>query len=123
MLLGKKQKKKNKEPYASRTEGNSAILFLSGEVDMKSSPRARAQLLDMVAAGKAVLVDMSEVSYIDSSGVATLVEGLQAARKAGAAFALVAVSPSARQVLELARLDQVFTLYDDLEQALATVGR
>ena len=96
------------------------ILYLAGEVDMKSSPLARTQILELVTNNNTVFVDLSAISYIDSSGIATLVEGLQAARQAGKRFALLAVSPAARQVLELARLDQVFPIYTDLSQAKAS---
>jgi len=55
-----------------------------------------------------LVVHLSEVTYIDSSGVATLVEGLRSARRHGTGFALMAPSPAVMQVLELARLDSVF---------------
>ena len=54
-----------------------------------------------------------QVSYIDSSGIAALVEGFQSARARGSRFALVAVSDAVRAVLELARLDRVFLIVAD----------
>ena len=71
-----------------------------------------------MAADRNVLVDLSAVTYIDSSGVASLVEALQASRKKGTQFALAAASEPARRVLELARLDRVFTMHDTVEDAL-----
>ena len=68
-----------------------------------------------------VLVDLSGVGYIDSSGVASLVESLQSARKTGSNLILVAVSEGARRVLELARLDKVFTICDTVEDGIAQV--
>jgi anti-sigma B factor antagonist len=65
-----------------------------------------------------VLVDLAGVSYIDSSGVANLVEGYQLARQLGVDFALLGVSPAAGKVLGLARLDEVFTQYRSLEDWL-----
>ena len=67
-------------------------------------------------------VDMAGVSYIDSSGVASLVESLQGARKAGCEFVLAAVSEPALRVLHLARLDTVFTIHESREAALAEIG-
>jgi len=64
------------------------------------------------------LVDMSAVDYIDSSGVATLVEGYQVSRSQRLAFALVGVSDAAMNVLKLARLDHVFPIYTSLNEAL-----
>ena len=74
----------------------------------------------MAVSGKrGVLVEMSEVSYIDSSGIASLVEAYQSARRDSTPFALVAVSDSAMRVLELARLDQVFSIHASVSDALA----
>ncbi len=62
-------------------EGDIAVIALSGDIDLESSPKVRTALLDCVGLKPGVLVDMSEVSYIDSSGVASLVEAFQTARK------------------------------------------
>jgi anti-sigma B factor antagonist len=86
-------------------------VFLSGDVDMHSSPGARAAILDALKTGRGLLVDLSAVSYMDSSGVASLVEGYQSARKLGLRFGLVAVSSPVMSVLKLARLDTVFPLH------------
>jgi anti-sigma B factor antagonist len=59
------------------------------------------------------------VTYIDSSGIASLVEGLQVAKKQKSELALVAVSQRVRRVLELARLDKVFQIHPDLAAATA----
>jgi anti-sigma B factor antagonist len=86
------------------------LVRLSGEVDLSWSQAVRRAVLDALDAGPAVAVDLSAVSYIDSSGIAALVEGFQNARARGQRFALVAVSDAVRAVLELARLDRVFLL-------------
>jgi len=91
------------------------VLGLNGEVDLSCSPQAREQILKELKKGKKLLVDLSEVEYIDSSGVASLVEGFQVARGQSQEFALVGVSKAAMQVLQLARLDKVFTLLDTVE--------
>ena len=105
-----------------RDEGGVAVVALSGDVDLETSPRLRAALLDCVGMKRSVLVDLSRVSYIDSSGVASLVEAYQAARKSATAFGLVEVSANAMRVLELARLDKVFTIYPNLADGLADAG-
>jgi len=98
-------------------QGTSIVMF-KGEIDLESSPAARETLLKCFERTGNVIVDLSEVSYIDSSGVASLVEALQASRKNGSQFALAAVSEPTRRVLELARLDKVFTLYGSVDEAL-----
>ena len=70
----------------------------------------------------AVLVRMSAVTYIDSSGIASLVEAFQNARKTDKRFALVEVSDAAMRVLELARLDKVFTIHPTLADGLRDGG-
>lgn len=91
-----------------------AVVALQGEIDLYSSPRARELILGCLEEGKPTLVDLSGVSYIDSSGVASLVEGLQKARAGGLAFALIGVSEAAMKVLQLARLDTVFEVYSGI---------
>ena len=101
----------------SENQGATVVAF-TGEVDLESSPVAREILLKSLESTSKVIVDLSEVTYIDSSGVASLVEALQAAKKNGSQFSLAAVSEPTRRVLELARLDKVFTLYDSVDEGL-----
>lgn len=101
----------------SEKQGASVVAF-TGEVDLESSPAAREILLKCLESTSKVIVDLSEVSYIDSSGVASLVEALQAAKKNGSQFSLAAASEPTRRVLELARLDKVFTMYGSVDEGL-----
>jgi len=93
-----------------------AIVSLSGDVDLASSAEAREAILTSLATDD-VLVDLSAVEYIDSSGVASLVGGYQTAKERGKRFGLVGLSQSAMMVLQLAHLDKVFPIYDTLEDA------
>lgn len=99
-----------------------AVIALTGDVDLESSPKVRDVLLECVGSKRPVVVDMSAVSYIDSSGVASLVEAHQTARKSKTTFALVQVSQSAMRVLELARLDKVFVIHLSLADAVRDAG-
>jgi anti-sigma B factor antagonist len=67
-----------------------------------------------------VIVNLKSVRYIDSSGVASLVEGLKVSRELGSRFILFGLSPAAREVLELSRLIKIFEVYENEEQALAS---
>ena len=102
-----------------REQDDRLIVALDGDVDLNRAPEIRRLLLDCVARGLDVLVDLSGVSYIDSSGIASLVEALQEAGKNGIGLGLVAVSEDARKVFELARLDKVFAIHSDLDAAIA----
>jgi anti-sigma B factor antagonist len=86
------------------------LIRLSGEVDLSWSQQVRHAVLEALEKNPAVGVELSAVSYIDSSGIAALVEGFQSARSRGSRFALVAVSDAVRAVLELAPLDRVFLI-------------
>jgi anti-sigma B factor antagonist len=85
-------------------------IFLAGEIDLETSPALRKALLDHLGEGEEVLVDLAEVSYMDSSGIASLVEAYQRARDKSLGFALTRVSDPVLKVLKLARLDRVFTI-------------
>lgn len=99
--------------------GEAVVVSLLGDVDLAHSPTARRVLLEWAGRGRPLLVDLGGVTYIDSSGIASLVEVYQLARKQGMRFALVAVSEASLRVLKLARLDQVFPIHADLAAALA----
>ncbi len=102
-----------------REENGKLVIRLEGEIDLDRAPQVRRLLLDCTARGRDVLVDLSAVSYIDSSGIASLIEALQSADRGGTGLDLIAVSPEAHRVFELARLDKVFTIHADLGAALA----
>jgi len=98
-----------------QTEQNgNCIIHAKGEIDLYSSPQLREAILKACKAKPTRLgIDLRDVGYMDSSGVATLVEGLQAAGGADS-FALLAPSQSVLKVLQLSRLDSVFTIVEHL---------
>ncbi len=104
--------------YEIREVDGASVVMLQGDIDLESSPQSRKVLLECIDKGTALLVDMSGVSYIDSSGIASLVEALQKSRQSKSYFALVAVSEGAFRVINLARLDKVFTIHETLEGGL-----
>ena len=105
--------------YKIKQESGFAIVELTGDVDLSCSPEARKVILECLTGKQPTLVDLSAVTYIDSSGVASLVEGFQTAKKKGVEFGLLGVSEAALSVLELARLDKVFPIYASLAARLA----
>ena len=92
---------------------------VKGDIDMSSSKKARDTLTPLFQANnKAIIVDLSGVSYIDSSGIATLVEGLQWSHSSQNKFRLVSLTPAVKDVFEIARLLTVFEVFDTKEEAL-----
>lgn len=100
------------------TIGEATIVALSGDVDLRHSPTLRKALMELMFDRRPVVVDLSGVTYVDSSGIAGLVEAYQMARKNGTRFILAAISAPAMRVLQLARLDKVFALADTVEDGL-----
>jgi anti-sigma B factor antagonist len=106
---------------STREAGNATVVDVVGDVDLYNSPEVRKVLLETLKEKRAprVIVNLKEVRYIDSSGVASLVEGLKVSRTLNSRFILYGLSPAAREVLELSRLIKVFEVYDTEEQALS----
>ena len=89
---------------------NGTIIYATGEIDLSNSHELRKTILAALKADIRVEVDLSEVSYIDSSGIASLVEGLQFAKSKSKEFVLSNPSTQVKAIMELARLDKVFTI-------------
>lgn len=98
-----------------------AILELTGAIDLSSSPEVRKILLRELRESRTsrVILNLEKVKYIDSSGVASLVEGLKASRDIGSRLLLFGLSPIVRQVLQLTRLLEIFEIYENERQALS----
>ena len=96
----------------TRIKDDTATVILGGEVDLSWSAQVRREVLTALTRAPKVAIDLAQVSYIDSSGIAALVEGFQNARGKAQPFELVRVSPAVMAVLKLARLDRVFTIRD-----------
>ena len=91
------------------------VIEAKGDVDLYSSPKLRDNILKAIPKTETTLgIDLSAVGYMDSSGVATLVEGLKLAGKKKKTFKLLAPSDSVMKVLTLSRLDAVFTIAESL---------
>jgi len=110
------------ELQSSESGNGAATLVIQGDIDMSTSPQVRTHLTDLFKKNqKAIVVDLSKVSYIDSSGIATLVEGLQWSHSNNTKFRLTNLSPMVKDVFEIARLLTVFEVYDSQEEALKGV--
>ena len=108
--------------HETRQDGAAVVVAFEGDIDLESSRDARKILLEAAGHKKPLLVDLTGVSYIDSSGVASLVEALQNSKKNGQPLALVSVSEAALRVLQLARLDKIFVIHATVEDGLAAVS-
>jgi anti-sigma B factor antagonist len=98
------------------------VLPLEGEIDLHVSPRVAGALGAMIEQKpQRLVVDLSKVTYIDSSGLAVLIEGMQNVEAYGGKFILAGLQDNVRPIFEIARLDQVFIIFPHVDAALAAI--
>ena len=96
------------------------VIVLAGEMDMSTSPDVRTTMAPLFRSGTArVIVDLAGVTYIDSSGIATFVEGLQLSQKTAAHLTLAGMNAAVEAVFELAYLREVFHIVPTVEAVLS----
>jgi anti-sigma B factor antagonist len=98
------------------------VLPLEGEIDLHVSPRVSQMLGEIIQPKPSrVVVDLSRVTYVDSSGLAVLIQAMQDVEDYGGRFALAGVQENVLSILETARLDKIFLLYPHVDAALADI--
>ncbi|MGA7275533.1 MAG: STAS domain-containing protein [Candidatus Udaeobacter sp.] len=112
---------KNASPTDPAPEGDrSNVLPLKGEIDLHVSPSVTASLDSMIEKKpERLVVDLSDVTYIDSAGLAALIGAMQKVEGYGGKFLLAGLQETVRSIFEISRLDQVFQIFPDAEAALA----
>jgi anti-sigma B factor antagonist len=105
---------------STRQVGNATVVDVVGDITLYNSPQMRKVLLDLLKEKRVarVIVNLKSVRYIDSAGVASLVEGLKVSRDMKSGFALYGLGRTTREVLELTRLIKVFEVHETEEEAL-----
>ena len=99
------------------------VLTVRGEVDVYTAPRLRERLVELVEAGaRSVIVDLSRVEFLDSTGLGVLVGALKRLRAVGGSLALVCGHERLLKIFRITALDRVFSLYDTVEAATAATG-
>jgi len=96
------------------------VIAPEGEIDLNSSGLVKHQLEPVITEKRPrVVVDLSGVSYIDSSGLAVFIEAMQRVQAYGGSFVLCGLRESVRHIFHIARLDQVFRIFPDRATAEA----
>jgi anti-sigma B factor antagonist len=103
---------------ATRMQSGSTIVDVSGDIDMGTSPGLRKVLLESLKATSHLIVNLREVRYIDSSGIASLVEVLMKARNSQKHLVLFGLNKAVQDVLQLTRLTTIFEIRETEEEAL-----
>jgi anti-anti-sigma factor len=105
---------------ATKRQTKQEVFTPEGAIDLHVSPEVRATLLELIdKKPKRLVVDLSKVPYVDSSGIAVLILAMQTMEHQGGKFLLAGAQEGVRIILESAKLDQYFKLYPDVEAALA----
>jgi anti-sigma B factor antagonist len=110
------------DPASSNTtqrQNRSNVLKLKGEIDLHVSPTVTASLNEMIEKKpERLVVDLSQVSYMDSAGLAVLIEAMQKVEAYGGKFMLAGLQETVRSIFEISRLDQVFQIFPEADAAL-----
>jgi anti-sigma B factor antagonist len=96
------------------------IFLVSGEINISTSPDFK-KYFEKTPSQK-VIIDLEKVGYVDSSGLATLVEVLKKTRSQGGSLALAGMSDKVKSLFEITKLDKLFSIYPNQQQALAKLG-
>ena len=95
------------------------ILDVAGEIDVYTAPQFKEAVNGIMAAGqKHLIIDMGNVTYMDSSGFGTLLSATRRLRPQGGTINLVRCNASIDRILRITRLDTVFATYDNLDDAI-----
>jgi anti-sigma B factor antagonist len=103
---------------SSRASGGARIVDVAGDVDMKGSPMLRKALFDALKETGKVALNLSAIRYIDSSGIAVLLETVRESQRLKKQFVLFGMSPAVRDVFKLTHVIRIFQVAETEEQAL-----
>ncbi len=102
----------------SSTNDGTAVLALRGEVDVYTAPKLKSSLIDLVDEGTyEIIVDLSEVDFIDSSGLGVLVGGLKRVKAREGSISLVCSQENILKIFRITGLNKVFPIYATLDEA------
>ncbi|MFE1782276.1 STAS domain-containing protein [Streptomyces sp. NPDC059506] len=103
-----------------RERGNAVRVTVAGDLDYNTAPELRRALDDVpFTPGVHVVLDLSALTFCDSSGITVLVAAHRLATDAGGSVSLAAVPPAVARIFGITGLDQVFTLHPTVEDALS----
>jgi len=103
----------------TEVKAEETIVHGSGRITSATSDLLQRTIRGLIPGTKRIVLDLAEVNYIDSSGLAALIEGMQNVQEYDGKFALTGLQEPVRTIFEIARLDQVFRIFSDVDAALA----
>ena len=104
---------------STRSENGRTIVEVAGEIDVYTAPKLREQLAELVDSGRYdIVVDMTGVEFLDSTGLGVLVGGLKRVRSHDGSLALVCNQERILKIFRITGLTKVFPIHDTLDEAL-----
>ncbi len=105
----------------SRTASGWSVLEVKGEVDLYTSPQLKDKVTEMIEHGQSrLIIDLTDVGFMDSSGLGVLVTALKRARERDGSLALVCPEGSVHKVLTITGLDRVFPIHGSVSEAASS---
>jgi anti-sigma B factor antagonist len=95
----------------------SVIVTAAGEIDLATSPALRTRLQDAIGQHRTVIVDLSDVTFIDSTGLGVLIGGLRRINEAGGEMRVVIADPRVLKIFEITGLTGLFSIHSSLAEA------
>ena len=106
----------------NETKNGVSVFYVNGNIDISSSPDVKKYFDGAVKGTKGVVINLKEVDYIDSSGLATLVEVLKRVRANQSKLKLIGLSKKVKGLFEITKLDKLFDIADTEEEAINSLG-
>jgi anti-anti-sigma factor len=103
-------------------DASSTVISVEGELHVSTAPEFSHALNDAIAGGRtSVVLDMTGVGFIDSTGLSVLLNALRRVTRRGGSLAIACANPTVLRLFEITRLDSTFDIEPDVESALARV--
>ena len=103
-----------------RDVGNAKVVEVEGDVDLGTSPVFRRTLFEALSQAATVALNLQAIRYIDSSGIATLIEALKNSQRQNRQFVLFGLSPAVQEVFRLTHVFRLFRIFQTEQEALGT---
>ena len=101
-----------------RNVGDAKVMAVEGDVDLGTSPAFRRALFETLPLAPKLALNLEAIKYIDSSGIATLIEALKDSQRLHKEFVLFGLSPAVQEVFRLTHVIRIFRVFDTEQEAL-----
>src|SRR5438270_11696619 len=119
-IRGKQVTEEDAVKISIRDVGDAKVVEVEGDVDLGTSPVFRRTLFDALPRASRLALNLEAIRYIDSSGIATLIEVLKDSQRLNKEFVLFGLSPAVEDVFRLTHVIRIFQVFHTEQEALGT---